>query len=149
MAWLLTLPGAPLVYYGDEYGQWGGADPNNRLIWRPEASLTANEAAMLAWTRKLGAARRNVRALRRGDYTSLTATEDTLAFGRIVAKGDAAIVGLTRASTPQAVSVDASSALGFAAGTVLHDALGGPDVTVSAGKASFTVPAGGAVILSP
>jgi glycosidase len=30
MAWLLGLPGAPLLYYGDEYGQWGGADPNNR-----------------------------------------------------------------------------------------------------------------------
>jgi len=24
MAWLLALPGAPLMYYGDEYGQWGG-----------------------------------------------------------------------------------------------------------------------------
>ena len=32
LAWLLGLPGAPLVYYGDEYGQYGGADPNNRLM---------------------------------------------------------------------------------------------------------------------
>ena len=29
LAWLLSIPGAPLLYYGDEYGQWGGADPNN------------------------------------------------------------------------------------------------------------------------
>jgi glycosidase len=35
MAWLLAQPGAPLLYYGDEYGQWGGADPNNRQLLAP------------------------------------------------------------------------------------------------------------------
>ena len=34
LAWLLGQPGAPMIYYGDEYGQWGGVDPNNRLMWR-------------------------------------------------------------------------------------------------------------------
>ena len=45
--WLLSLPGAPLVYYGDEYGQWGGVDPNNRVMMKPEASLTADETETL------------------------------------------------------------------------------------------------------
>ncbi len=58
MAWLLALPGAPLLYYGDEYGQWGGADPNNRLFWRPENELTPDETTTLSFVRKLGAARR-------------------------------------------------------------------------------------------
>ena len=29
-AFLLTSPGAPLIYYGDEYGLAGGGDPDNR-----------------------------------------------------------------------------------------------------------------------
>ena len=31
-----TLPGAPIVYYGDEAGMWGADDPDNRrpMVWR-------------------------------------------------------------------------------------------------------------------
>jgi glycosidase len=93
--WLFALPGAPLLYYGDEYGQWGGADPNNRRMWRPEAQLTAAEASTLAHIRKLGAARRDLPALQRGAYVPLDVDEDTLVFGRLLAPGDAAIVALT------------------------------------------------------
>ena len=32
--WLLTTPGAPLLYYGDEYGEYGGADPDGTCIER-------------------------------------------------------------------------------------------------------------------
>ena len=150
LAWLLGLPGAPLLYYGDEYGQSGGVDPNNRVMHKPEASLDANEAALLAFTRKLGTARKNVMPLRRGSYVSLYNTsEDTLAFGRLVSPGQAAVVALTRLATPQTVTVNAA-ALGFAAQSTLHDAMGGPDVTVAAGGSlSITIPAHGAVILSP
>jgi glycosidase len=41
----MTLPGAPMVYYGDEAGMWGGDDPDCRkpmiwpdLIYEPEVS---------------------------------------------------------------------------------------------------------------
>ncbi len=150
MAWLLGLPGAPLVYYGDEYGQWGGADPNNRLMWRPESALSTEEAATLTFTRKLGTARKTIPALRRGTYVGLVGTtEDTLVFGRKVTAGDAAVVALTRASSAAALLVDVQGPLGFTPGTVLHDALGGPDVTVdSAGKIAITVPARSAVMLA-
>ena len=56
LSWLLGLPGAPLLYYGDEYGEWGGADPGNRAFWRGDGPLSADEQAVLDWTRKLGAA---------------------------------------------------------------------------------------------
>lgn len=150
MTWLLGLPGAPLLYYGDEYGQWGGADPNNRLMWRPEASLGADEKATLALTRKLGAARQQIAALRRGAYVPLFATEDTLVFGRKIAAGDAAIVALTRAGAPQMVTVDAGAQLGFKPNDVLTDAIGGGKATVTAlGKLTFTVPASGSMIFAP
>jgi len=150
-SWLLGLPGAPLIYYGDEYGQWGGADPNNRQMWRGESStLTADETTTLAYVRQLGLARQATAALRRGSYVQMVNNDNlTLVFGRLIAPGQAAIVGITNATTPQTKTFDASP-LGFAQGTVLHDAMGGPDVTVGApGQTTITVPASAAVILAP
>lgn len=149
-SWLLGLQGAPLMYYGDEYGQWGGSDPNNRLMWRNEAALAPAEAATLAWVRKLGTARKASVPLRRGDYVQISASEDTLVYGRKIAAGNGAVVALTRVSTPQVVSVNLTTTLGLSAGTVLHDGLGGANVTVGAGgSTSITIPASGAVYLSP
>jgi glycosidase len=149
MTWLLGLPGAPLLYYGDEYGQWGGADPNNRLQWRPEAQLNADEKTTLALVRKLGAARQQIPALRRGAYVPLTATEDSLVFGRKIDDGDAAIVALTRAGAPVMLSVD-TGPLGLQAGTILTDAIGGDQVSVDPlGKVALTIPAGGSMVLAP
>ncbi|WP_437965766.1 alpha-amylase family glycosyl hydrolase [Sorangium sp. So ce260] len=150
MAWLLGLPGAPLLYYGDEYGEWGGVDPNNRSMWRPEEDLTPDELETLDFVRELGAARRDIPALRRGAYVNLTATEDTLVFGRRLAGGRSAVVALTRAGTAQSISVEVAQALGLPGGTELTDALGGGAEVVSAtGMLSMTVPPGGAVILAP
>ena len=150
MAWMLGLPGAPLLYYGDEYGEWGGADPNNRAMWRTPKDLGPDEAATLALVRKLGQARQEIDALRRGAYVSLYADEDTLVFGRKVGPGDAAIVALTRAKAPVMVDVEVDASLGFAPKKALKDRLGGPGAVVSGlGKAAFTVPARGVVLLAP
>lgn len=150
MSWLLGLPGAPLMYYGDEYGQWGGSDPNNRLMWRPSASLDADESTTLAFVRKLGLARKSSVALRRGDYVTLYATDDTLVFGRKVPNGDAALVGLTRLGSAQPVSVEVQANLGWLPGTSLSDSMGGAGAVVgNGGTLSFDVPASGAVVLHP
>jgi glycosidase len=149
-AWLLGLPGAPLLYYGDEYGQWGGADPNNRQMWRDEDQLLADELETLAFVRALGTARRESEALRRGAYVPLDASEDTLVYGRKLEGGDAAIVALTRAGAAQQLILQVSAPLELAPASTLHDALGGPDVSISlTGNATITIPPGGAVILSP
>lgn len=149
-AWVLGLPGAPLLYYGDEYGQWGGADPNNRLMWRSEASLNSDETATLSFIRKVGTAKRNIAALRRGKYVQVYgSSEDTLVYGRAISAGQSALVGITRANTPQNVMIDASK-VGFTQGTTLKDAMGGPNVNVGpGGQTNVTIPAGGAVILAP
>jgi glycosidase len=150
MAWLLNLPGAPLLYYGDEYGQWGGADPNNRIFFRPQAQLTADEAATLSFVRKLGQARRDVPALRRGDYVSLSVNEDTMVFGRKITQGNAAVVGLTRSYSAQQMSFEVAAALGWGPGTVVSDELGGPNATVDgSGFLTLNIPAGGAVVVHP
>lgn len=149
MAWLLGLPGAPLLYYGDEYGQWGGVDPNNRAMWRDEGQLGPWESDTLAFTRLLGQARRELPALRRGDYVSLFASEDTLVFARSLSPGDAAIVALTRADGPQQVDVDVVQ-LGLQPGVVLDDMLGGNGAVVDGGGGlSLTIPGDGALVLAP
>lgn len=148
-AWLLGLPGAPLMYYGDEYGQWGGADPNNRAMWREGAALGDVEQETLDFVRALGQARRDTPALRTGGYLSLGATDDTLVFARTLEVGDPAIVGLTRnaGATEQSVSV---VQLGLDPGTVLHDLLGGPDAVVGGGGTlDVQIPGSGAVVLVP
>lgn len=150
MAWLLGLPGAPLLYYGDEYGQWGGADPNNRLFFRTEDDLSADEAETLSFVRKLGTARRDLPALQRGAYVTLHVAEDTLVFGRTIDPSQSALVALNRSASPVTVDVSVAAALGWSSGTALQDSLGGAGATVGAGGAlSITIPASGAAVLHP
>lgn len=146
LSWLLTAPGAPLVYYGDEYGDWGGGDPNNRTMWR-QMGHSAEEVATLQHARALGTARRELSALRRGGYQTLLSTEDVLVFAR-KADTEVAIVALSRSTKTENVQVELPSALGLADGTVLKDRLGGADVTAGA-QISITLPARGAAILAP
>ena len=144
LSWLLTQPGAPLLYYGDEYGQWGGADPNNRMMWK-DGGFSAEEAATRDHVRQLGTARAQSEALRLGDYRSLGASEDTLSFAR-TSQSDVAIVALTRLGGGDSITVDS----GLVAGTVLSDAMGGPDVTVGqGGMVTIAIPGSGVVILRP
>ena len=102
LAWLLGQPGAPLLYYGDEYAEWGGADPNNRAPWRGASALTGEEAATLAFTKKLGKARQELAALRRGAYKHVFATEEVLVFARQDG-ANVALVALNRVGAPRMV----------------------------------------------
>ncbi len=148
LAWEMGLPGAPLLYYGDEYGEWGGADPNNRAKWRGDGALSSDENATLALTRKLGAARRELVALRRGDYRPVASTETTLVFAR-TSGNDAALVVLNRGTAAATVSASLPTTIPLVSGTVLHDRLGGPDVTVTSGSIAVPLGARGAAILAP
>ncbi len=151
MEWLLTTPGAPMIYYGDEIGQYGSADPNNRLMWRGgnAAGLSTNEQATLALVRKLGTARRNVVALRRGAYKPITSNQNVLLFARQTDSGQIALVGITRATTAQSITATLPVTLPLAEGTTLHDSLGGPDVTVTNGAVTLNLAPRGAAVLAP
>jgi len=150
LSWLLTLPGAPLLYYGDEYGQWGGVDPGNRAMWRGDSgTLSANEKMELAHTQKLGQAREQLVALRRGDYETLLATDPFLAYARVTTDNKVAIVALSKNTLQATTDVPLPASLPLADGTTLHDRLGGPDVTVSGGHISVTLGPWGSAILAP
>ncbi|MBL7032729.1 MAG: alpha-glucosidase C-terminal domain-containing protein [Candidatus Delongbacteria bacterium] len=80
LAFVMTIPGIPTLYYGDEIGMTGAADPDNRRPMRFE--LTVNEEKMLSRTRTLGQLRRDHPALRRGDFHTLLADSGVYAILR-------------------------------------------------------------------
>lgn len=148
-AWLMGLPGAPLVYYGDEYSEWGGADPNNRPMWRGDKALTQEEQATLTLARKLGQARKELVALRRGAYRPVWSSDEVLLFGRQTQDGKAALVAVSKATGPRTVTATLPLTLAVMNGLMLKDRLGGADVPVTSGAVTVTLPARGAAILAP
>lgn len=74
-----TLPGCPNLYYGQELGTNGGADPENRapMQW----DLVRDNHPEWRFMRELYTARRSLRALAKGDVVFLR-TKKLLAFMR-------------------------------------------------------------------
>jgi glycosidase len=78
---LLTFPGAPSIYYGDEVGLPGRLDPDSRRGFPMEAHW---ERDVLDYHRKLIAIRHNYPALRTGNYEVLFAEGTVYVFARIL-----------------------------------------------------------------
>ncbi len=89
-AFLLTLPGAPVIYYGDEFGQPGAGDPDNRRPMRFDADRNENEAALAETVSRLGRLRRALPAFRYGERTDLLREPDRLAYA--LAAGESGVV---------------------------------------------------------
>ncbi|MDO4758994.1 MAG: alpha-amylase family glycosyl hydrolase, partial [Rikenellaceae bacterium] len=78
----MTIPGVPCIYQGDEYGEPGGNDPDNRRMMRFDGYNEA-EQAQLATTRKLAELRREQMPLLYGDQLTLRLTDSVWAYLRI------------------------------------------------------------------
>ena len=146
--WLLTVPGAPMIYQGDEYGQWGGGDPDNRHMFRTGEELTEAEKGLLEATRALGKARRELEPLRRGAYETLGATETTLPFLRRTEDGQMALVVLNGGENPASVTVDLTGLC--VADSCWKEKLGlGAALVVVGGEAQITVPPRSCGVFAP
>ena len=94
---LLTLPGAPSIYYGDELAMEGGPDPDCRRgypIAPDEGAL-----AMRAFVRATIRARQEHTALRRGSVAIAAAGGQAIALAR-EANGEHALVAVNAGRTP-------------------------------------------------
>lgn len=97
------LPGVPCLYYGDEAGMEGYADPFNRgtFPWGEEDTVLTD------WFVLLGKIRNRSRALKEGSLTALKATEDTVCFVRESEKSRL-LCAVNRGDTEQAISLPAA-----------------------------------------
>ncbi len=103
----MTYPGVPCIYYGDEVGLQGGRDPDNRraMIW----DSAQQDQTILAFYKRLLALRRAHTVLRRGDYRTLIADNNTATFGFLRSYGKERVVVLFNRSTlPKTMALTAA-----------------------------------------
>lgn len=131
---LMTTPGVPLIYYGDEIGLPGAGDPDNRrfMQW---SNYTSNQVWLRERLAALGRIRREQPALRRGQRTTLGTTGDVYTY-RMSDGGSSVYVSLNRGD-------DAEPAVGLPAGTY-RDLITGGTVT-----APLQVPPRTGLVLQP
>ena len=99
-----TWAGAPSIYYGEELGMEGGADPDNRRAMRWDLATPDN--AMLQFYRRLIRVRNASRALQSGDPSILLADDSaqTLAYARTL-DDDIAIVAFNRSANARTLQI--------------------------------------------
>jgi cyclomaltodextrinase len=82
LAYMLTIPGIPIIYYGDEIGMTGASDPDNRRMMRFGDELNQYEKQTFDDVSKLIHIRKENSALRYGDFLTLKADENVYAYLR-------------------------------------------------------------------
>lgn len=80
-AFIMSIPGIPIIYYGDEIGMPGANDPDNRRMMRFDG-LSQEEADVKTITQKLGNIRNSSIALSYGDTRVLSSGKDHLVILR-------------------------------------------------------------------
>lgn len=81
-AYMFTIPGIPIIYYGSEFGMTGAGDPDNRRMMRFGDQLTSDEKTTLENTKAVAKLRNTFPALRYGDFLTILADETAFAYIR-------------------------------------------------------------------
>ncbi len=82
MAFINTIPGLPVIYYGSEFGMTGASDPDNRRMMRFDDAISNDEKATMKAVSKIIKLRSKQTALRYGDYYKLIADDNIYAYIR-------------------------------------------------------------------
>lgn len=80
-AFNFSVPGIPVVYYGDEIGLPGANDPDNRRLMKFD-NLTQDELALKEIVQQLASIRNNNLELIYGDFKILNSSDGSFAFER-------------------------------------------------------------------
>jgi len=81
-AFNMTIPGVPVVYYGDEIGDPGANDPDCRRMMRFNEQLNKHEQRVLETVSRLGQLRKSNLALIYGDFIELKLERDVWVYAR-------------------------------------------------------------------
>lgn len=110
---MMTNPGIPLIYYGDEIGLAGGGDPDNRrpMVWN-DATLSPHQRALRDTVSTLGRIRGEHPVLGRGRRVTVSADQDTWVYrmtGCASAGAGDVIVAINRADAARSVTIPAGT----------------------------------------
>jgi cyclomaltodextrinase / maltogenic alpha-amylase / neopullulanase len=137
MAYLMTITGVPVIYYGDEIAMTGAADPDNRRMMRFGNAVNEKERVVFANVRQLTKVRETHSALRHGDYKALFLSTDAMVFLRSD-MNEKILVALNKGETPQKVSVKLPPFYHF---TKAISLLNTTSYTVSSDELTLDIPA--------
>ena len=142
LAYTLTTPGVPVIYYGDEVGMTGANDPDNRrfMVWD---GLAPEQLALRDAVGGLVRLRRDTPALRTGTFETLYA-DDTAWLFRRTAPGSDVLVALNTGAADRTLSAAEVPLLARLAPGALSDLL---RLGAAGGEAGIRVPAGGYRVL--
>ncbi len=144
MAFLMTIRGMPMLYYGTEVGLAGGADPDNRR------DMQFNQDPQLRqYLKSLTQMRQSQRALRRGQQLEMWQDDQVYGFSRMTEKVDEEVIAFfNNSSQPQTrrVQIRAESPLKNSS-TALINLLNAQDrIQIENGQITVTVPPMGQAI---
>jgi glycosidase len=143
---VLTTPGAPTIYYGDEIGMTGAQDPDNRRMFPDPAKLTPAEKSVQDHVAKLNSLRAKHPAIRYGSRRAILAERDTYAVARAYL-GDRVLLLYNRSDKPAKLALNVGPE--FTDGS-LQDRLGVlKEVSVKNGFVDITLPALSSAYLTP
>ena len=159
-----TFPGAPVIYYGDEAGMWGGDDPDNRkpMLWAdssfasersfdvtgdPEAYPVAFDSSLYRYYRSLSALRASSVALQSGTMQTLQIDDVTGVYAFVRAAGAEKVfvaVNTGDNSVPVVLSY-----LGVPEGVRLTDPIHNVSFFTRRDNVAFVLPPRSATVLLP
>jgi glycosidase len=128
---ILTNKGAPLIYYGDEIGQPGAGDPDNRRMM-PWGNYSAAQQGLHDRIAALTAIRAAHPAMRRGARTTLSVSNDLWVYSLTTGAGD---------PTPDTVYVAINRSDGDLTTSALPSGLTELITNTPAGTPPITIPA--------
>ena len=139
-AFIMTIPGVPVIYYGDEIGIPGGGDPDSRRPMKFD-NLTQQEQWVKDNASRLAGLRASNLPLIYGDFRTLHVDRHSWAYMRNYF-GQTALVAFNRSSLPQTLELqlpgrmaEKSFTAHFGAQTALRDNI----MTVTLEPHSFEV----------
>ncbi len=104
---LMTLPGIPLIYYGDEIALAGGGDPDNRKFM-PWTGYSPHQLTVKEHLKKLTQIRHEHSALRYGRRETITVSADVYAY-KMTHGSDTLTIVLNRSDETKQLSLPNTS----------------------------------------
>ncbi|MEE4177690.1 MAG: alpha-amylase family glycosyl hydrolase [Bacteroides sp.] len=108
-AFIMTIPGVPVIYYGDEIGLPGAGDPDSRRPMKFD-NLSDHEQKLKEKTSKMANLRNNYPVFVYGDFQTLLAEDEVYAYARSYF-GQTGLVVFNKSGEEKTISIALSQRL--------------------------------------